>query len=317
MSDLISKIRDYKDQVYGPYGNYLYVPMTEARSLYIPVTIGCSYGSCLFCDLNHGLDFKFLGLDLIEENLKKLSFIHSRGKRRVKKAVLVAGNPLVLETSLLVEIAGLIKKYFPDIKYISSFARADDILRKSKDELRILRDLGFDRISLGLESASNKVLKFQNKGLSAEENLEALRLLDELGISYSLYIMLGLGSKALSREHIEKTADFLNLVNPFEIIVVNLVLFKDAPLLDLVKSKEFKRLRPMDILREEYKLLKDLDPRDIIFNASHKTNHLALKGNLKYHKNQMLKALEEKMDKLESQDLSELEHYRWRDWSRE
>ncbi|WP_100065788.1 radical SAM protein [Miniphocaeibacter massiliensis] len=292
---IIEKIQKYKKEVYSPYNNKLYVPMPESRDLFLPVTVGCSYNKCLYCGLNKNIQFKKLPLELIEENLKKLQYINEYSKRKIEKVVLLGGNPFVLKTEYLLEISKLIVKYFKEVKYISSFTRADDILRKTEEELKILKENRYDNLSVGVESGSNTILKLQEKGVTAEENLEAMKMLEKAKINYSAYIMLGFGGKKYSNEKAEETSKLLNLVKPFEIIVVNLVYFPNAPLLELVKNKEFKRLTPLESLKEEYLLLSKLKMENTMFNATHKNNVIAIKGRLPEHKDILLEKIKRKI----------------------
>lgn len=276
------------NEIYKEYGNYFYVPMTQGYSVAVPVTVGCSWNKCLYCDLNHDNKFKFLGLQEIGKKLKALKEYYSNRKRPVKKVVMAGGNPFCLDTDTLIEIIGLIKDYFPQVKNISSFARADDILRKSKDELLELKRLGMGELSIGVESGNDEILAFHNKGVTREDNYRALKKLEECNISYSTYIMLGLGGKKLTRENAIDTASLLSMVNPQVIIVVTLVIFKDAKLVEKIRKKEFKRLSVLESIREEKMLLENLHMRNTIFNATHKTNALILKGKLPEQKSLLL-----------------------------
>ena len=314
---LIEEIRSYYDDIYGPYGIYMYVPMAEASGLYIPVTMGCSYNKCLYCELNQSIDFKFLGMGKIEDNLRKLDFINSHNKRKVKKVVLLAGNPFVLKTDKLIKISELIRKYFPYVEYISCFARADDILSKSISELELLKDAGYDRLSLGIESGSDKILNFHRKGLSSKDNLNALRKLEKVNIDYSTYIMLGLGGREWSLEHALETSKLLNQVQPYEINLVSLVLFKNADLIDEVRAGNFTRPRPLELLKEEYSLIENLYMEDVLLNASHKTNIIPLKGILPKQKDFLLGEIEKAIKNLEDKDLGKYEHKRWKKWGLE
>lgn len=276
------------NEIYKEYGNYFYVPMTQGYSVAVPVTVGCSWNKCLYCDLNHDNKFKFLGLQEINKKLKALKEYYSNRKRPVKKVVMAGGNPFCLDTDTLIEIIRLIKDYFPQVKNISSFARADDILRKSKDELMELKRLGMGELSIGVESGNDEILAFHNKGVTREDNYRALKKLEECNISYSTYIMLGLGGKKLTRENAIDTASLLSMVNPQVIIVVTLVIFKDAKLVEKIRKKEFKRLSVLESIREEKMLLENLHMRNTIFNATHKTNALILKGKLPEQKSLLL-----------------------------
>lgn len=315
--DFIKKAKKYHADVYKDYGDYIYQPMAEATSLGLPVTLGCSYNKCLYCDLNHGIDFKVLSLEDIEDRLVKLSFINKYNRRKVRKFVLLGANPLVLETDYLLEISRLVQKYFKDVKYISSFTRVDDILGKSPRELRLLRENGYNRFSLGIESGSDLVLDLQKKAVSSRDNLEAMLLLEEMDIDYSSYIMLGLGGRKYSRLHAIETAELLSQVRPFELTLVTMVLFKDAPLIKSIRDGSFKRLSPLESLREEKLLLENLSMKNTVFNASHKTNILPLKGILPSQKTSLINRLELAIKELEDEDLGRYEHRRWNKWSTE
>lgn len=290
-NDFIDKAKKYMNDVYSVYDDKIYVPMPESRDLFLPVTVGCTYNKCLYCGLNKNISFKKLNLNEIEENLEKLKYINKNNRRKIDKVVLLGGNPFVLKTKFLVEISNLIFKYFPHVEYISSFTRADDILRKTQKELMLLRENKYNNLSIGVESGSDVVLELQKKGVSSKDNLKAMKKLQEASIDYSTYIMLGLGGIKYSKLNAEETAKLLNKVRPFEIIVVNLVYFPNAPLLELVRSKEFKRLSPIQSLEEEYLLLSNLKIDNTIFNGTHKNNIIPIKGRLQEHKKILLKEI--------------------------
>ena len=112
------------DEVYKEYGNGFYVPMTQGYSVAVPVTVGCSWDKCLYCDLNHENKFQFLGLEEIHKKLEALKNCYSNRRKPVEKVVLVGGNPFCLDTNILIEIIGLIKSHFPKVKNISSFSKS-------------------------------------------------------------------------------------------------------------------------------------------------------------------------------------------------
>ncbi len=179
-------IRQYKREIYGEYGGYYYVPMAEAFTVQVPVTVGCSYGKCLFCDLNQGMTFRELPLDETAENVRKLRIIHSKPAKRF---LLAGGNPFFIDTEKLLKISQIIHSYFPECEYISSFSRADDITNKTPSELKALRSAGYDRLCIGIESGNDDVLAFHHKGVTSAQNLEAMNMLYDAGIKYSCYIM--------------------------------------------------------------------------------------------------------------------------------
>ena len=113
----------------------------------------------------------------------------------------------------------------------------------------MLRSAGYDRLCIGIESGSDDVLAFQNKGVTRADNLKAMNMLDNAGMKYSVYIMLGLGGQKMSESHVNETASLLNMSNPFELTVVTLVIFKGAGLIERIKSHDFLRMHPFDALK--------------------------------------------------------------------
>lgn len=305
------------EKIYQEYGQYFYLPMTQGYSLAVPVTIGCSWDQCLYCDLNHGHAFRSLRLDEIEEKLIALQRLTAGRRRPVRKAVLAGGNPFCLNTQALIEIAELIRAYFPEVRTISSFARADDILGKTVAELTELKRWGFGELSVGVESGNDEILKFHRKGITRQANLQAMKKLESCGITYSAYIMLGLGGKRLSRENALDTASLLSQADPQVIIAVTLVLFKEAKLVELVRSREFVRLNALESILEEKLLLENLTMRNTIFNGTHKTNALILKGRLPQQQRLLLERIDQALEKADGQAMRSMERSKWKNWSLE
>lgn len=310
LSERIRKVRQFKQEIYQEYGFYYYVPMAEAYTVQVPVTVSCSYGKCLYCDLNQGMTFRELSLAEIEANVEKLRYIHDKPARRF---LLAGGNPFVLGTEKLLRISAVIHAYFPECEYISAFSRADDITRKSPGELRMLHEAGYDRLCIGIESGCDDVLKFHEKGVTRSQNLEAMKMLDDAGIKYSTYIMLGLGGRTMSEAHTRDTASLLNDANPFELTVVTLVLFKGARLVDKVRSHEFLRMSPFDALKEERELLSLLDI-NTVFNATHKTNLFPVKGRIPDHKAMLMQKIDHAVNEILEAGLKQYELKRWHKW---
>ena len=311
--DFMEAVARFKRELYGEYGAFYYVPMAESRTVQLPVTVGCSYGRCLFCDLNQGMRYRELPLPEILDKIGKLRFIHQHDRRPVRRCLLAGGNPFGLPTEKLLRIAGALRAVFPEDEYISCFARADDVLEKSAAELRVLREAGYDRLCLGIESGSDRVLLYQEKGVGRAGNAAAMRALDDAGIRYSVYIMLGLGGRALSEEHIAETASLLNGAHPFELTVVTLVLFKGARLAGRVRAGEFKRLRPPEALGEGRRLLSLLEI-PTVYDGTHKTNAFPLKGRLPEHRELLLRRMDQAIESLRQGNEQGHEVRRWRNW---
>lgn len=297
------------------YPIYMYTPMPEMHNVMVPVTSGCSYQKCLYCDLNFRQKFYVFKLAEIEDYLRKEKIKYDKMRRSPKKFTLLEGNPLCVKASYLENVFAMIHKYF-EVEYISMFARASDVLRKTDEELLRLKAMGMDRLCLGLESGSDEVLSFHKKGYSVSDSIRACKKLERLGISYSVYIMLGLGGKELTLAHREGTAKLLNEIKPFEIVFVTTVIFKRAPLKDLVRAKEFTRLAIKDVLAEEIYILQNLENSTVI-KATHKTNPLPLLAKFPEGKEDMLRKLKEYRDGNTEKELRRNEMRKWTVWDKE
>ena len=297
------------------YPIYMYTPMPEMHNVMVPVTSGCSYQKCLYCDLNFRQKFHIFKLAEIEDYLRKEKIKYDKMRRSPKKFTLLEGNPLCVKASFLEDVFTMIHKYF-EVEYISMFARATDVLRKTDEELLRLKTMGMDRLCLGLESGSDEVLSFHKKGHSVNDSIRACKKLERLGISYSVYIMLGLGGKEMTIAHREGTAKLLNEIKPFEIVFVTTVIFKRAPLKDLVRAKEFTRLAIKDVLAEEIYILQNLENSTVI-KATHKTNPLPLLAKFPEGKEDMLRKLKEYRDNNSEKELRRNEMRKWTVWDKE
>ncbi|MCR4817572.1 MAG: radical SAM protein [Fretibacterium sp.] len=315
-AERIRKIRRLKNEVYGEYGFFYYVPMAESYTVQVPVTVSCSYRRCLYCDLNQGMPFRELSLDEINANLERLRVIHEKDIRPPRRFLLAGGNPFVLSTEKLLTVAERVRTVFPACEYISCFARADDVLRKTSAELDTLRQAGFDRLCLGIESGSDCVLRYQEKGVGRAENAAAMSALDAAGIRYSAYIMLGLGGRDLSAGHVAGTASLLNAAHPFELTVVTLVLFRGARLVERVRAREFQRMTSLETLREGRELLSRLT-LSTVWNATHKTNLFPVKGKLPEHKDLLLRRIDAALEEMSRGDVKQFELRRWQNWGTE
>lgn len=297
------------------YPIYMYTPMPEMHNVMVPVTSGCSYQKCLYCDLNFRQKFHIFKLAEIEDYLLKEKIKYDNMRRRPKKFTLLEGNPLCVKASFLENVFAMIHKYF-EVEYISMFARASDVLRKTDEELLRLKAMGMDRLCLGLESGSDEVLSFHKKGHSVSDSIRACKKLERLGISYSVYIMLGLGGKEMTLTHRKGTAKLLNKIKPFEIVFVTTVIFKRAPLKDLVRAKEFTRLAIKDVLAEEIYILESFENSTVI-KATHKTNPLPLLAKFPEGKDEMLRKLKEYRDNNSEKELRRNEMRKWQVWDKE
>ncbi len=297
------------------YPKYMYTPMPEMHNEMVPVTAGCSFKKCIYCDLNYKQKFHIFKLDEVENFLIERKAELQKTNRMPKRFTLLEGNPLCVSTDHLISVFKLIHKYF-EVEYISMFARATDVLRKSDEELLKLKELGMDRLCLGLESGSDEVLEFHKKGHTAHDSILATRKLDRLGIKYSTYFMLGLGGENMTMSHRCETAKLLNEIHPFEVVFVTTVIFKRAPLKDYVRNKSFIRMSVKEILEEEIYIIENLN-MDTIIKATHKTNPIPLQAKFPEGKEIFLRKLRDYYDSNDEKSLVKNEMKKWKIWDKE
>jgi radical SAM superfamily enzyme YgiQ (UPF0313 family) len=303
-------------------------PPSEAYSLLLRVTRNCPWNRCEFCHVYKGKKFSLRtveevkkDIDVVQEiasDVKTLSWRHGfggditaplvnlllqnpaecpEGLRSValwlygggKTVFLQDANSLVLKTDQLVEILNYLKKQFPSIERVTTYARAKTISKKTVEELRELGLAGISRIHMGLETGYDPLLQYIQKGVTAKELIEAGKRVKESGISLSEYVILGLGGKGMWREHAIETAKVLNQIDPEFIRVRTLKVLKMMSLYEKIEKGEFVLLSDDEIVSEERLLVENLEGVTSTFVSDHILNLLEeVEGKLPGAKGKML-----------------------------
>ena len=172
------------------YEGDVYRPPSEARSLIIQVTIGCSHNTCTFCHMYTGKQFRIRKREEILRDLEECSIEYGRYVRRVFFA---DGDALIVKTPLLLELLAYVKDHFPYVERVTAYGTASDVLRKSEEELTALAKAGLEMVYLGAESGDDEILRQIQKGQTAAELIEAGRKLKRCGIKTSVTLISGLG----------------------------------------------------------------------------------------------------------------------------
>ena len=211
-------------------------PPFEATSQLLQVTAGCTHHRCKFCSLYGEQPFRMSPLEEIEEDLKVIQQYQPRAHR----VFLTGANPMALSYGRLVDIALLVRKYLrAGHPTIGCFARVTDISHKSVEELRDLRHLGFDYISIGTESGDDETLRRMNKGYVSADIIAQCDKLDEAGIRYNLTYLAGLAGHCNGERNALRTAEVYSHVHPASINVVSLTLFPDTELYAEMQRGEY------------------------------------------------------------------------------
>ena len=234
----------------------VYPPPLEQHSALLEVTVGCSYRKCKFCDFPRD-NFKIFSLTDIAEKIELLRLVIDGNP----KLHLLGCNPFCLHFKQLMAILEMVRERLPCVQEVSMYARADDVLRKSDEELKALAQMGLFALHIGLESGSNAVLELHHKGETTEDIEKALNALDRCGIHYHLTAIPGLGGKEFSREHAIKTASLISRHTPLSVWCIGLKVWPNTPLEQMVKNGEFEPLTWEEILREERTVIENVDPK--------------------------------------------------------
>ena len=266
------------------YEGRVFRPPSEAYSLIVQVTIGCSHNKCTFCDMYTEKRFRVRKLEDVKADFDEARRMY----RRVDRIFLADGDALMCRPEHMAEILRYIKKLFPECERVTSYGSPASILCKKQEDLNLLHELGLEMIYLGLESGSDEVLRRVNKGETADEIVRAGLMVKEAGMKLSVTCIAGLGSLELSEEHAVKTAEALSRMKPEYIGLLTLMVEPGTPLEKWVREGSFTVLGPEDILRETELLLQHIDSEGSVFRMNHASNYLTLKGTLNQDRDAML-----------------------------
>ena len=258
------------------YKGKVYRPPSEAYSLIVQVTYGCSHNRCAFCDMYDDKHFSMRPMQEIREDFE----LARRVYKRVERVFLADGDALMRKTADLVEILGLIYGLFPKCERVSCYASPASLQVKSEDELRLLRARGLQMVYMGLESWCDAVLTRMQKGHDAAAIVAAGQKARRCGFALSVTAISGLGSVALWRQHAADTAKAVSAIKPEYLGLLTLMVEHGTPLESWVKNGEFTLLSPLEVLKETELFLQQVDSEGTVFRANHASNYLTLKGTL-------------------------------------
>lgn len=259
-------------------------PPSEAHSLILPVTNGCSWNKCTFCEMYTQEQKKFRARD----EAQVLDEIRLTGEKMIVQRVFLAdGDALVLPTRRLLTILQAIREHMPEVERVSSYCLPRNLRKKSVDELKELADAGLRMAYVGCESGDEEVLARVNKGETYESSLSALDKLGQAGITRSVMILNGLGGTSLSEQHADNSARLMNESQP-EFLSTLVVSFPTGEARFREGFADFRPLGQQQLFVEVERLLQRLELRDTVFRSDHASNYLVLKGTLGADKQRLL-----------------------------
>jgi len=270
------------------YDEPLFRPPSEADSLILQITFGCTWNKCAFCEMYASKTFRIKK----EEDVLKEIEATAQLIPDVRKVFLADGNPFSLSTKRLLTILQAIKQSFPKVRRVSTYALPKDVIAKSDEELRELKEAGLTMIYVGIESGDDEVLTMMNKGESFSSTVEGLLKAKKAGIKLSVIFLNGVAGLKYSRQHAENSARVLNAIQPeFASMLVLSFPYGVERYIERFGG-EYQQMTIADLIEEIKIFIKNTDLEGTIFRSNHASNYLVLSGILSRDKEDFLKKIE-------------------------
>jgi radical SAM superfamily enzyme YgiQ (UPF0313 family) len=264
----------------------LFRPPSEARSLILQVTNGCSWNRCTFCEMYTQPQKRF-GLKPQQDIDRELAAVAAAGVP-VRRIFLADGDAMTLSVRRLRLILEAIRRHLPGVQRVSSYCLPRNLRHKTPAELSELRDLGLDLFYVGCESGDDLVLERVSKGETFDSSLDALRKIKAAGSRSSVMILNGMGGRRYSEQHAVNSARLMNAAQP-EYLATLVVSFPlGAERYQRGFGGEFEQLDQAGLFREMRTLLETLDLENTVFRSDHASNYLVLKGTLNRDRDRLL-----------------------------
>jgi radical SAM superfamily enzyme YgiQ (UPF0313 family) len=262
-------------------------PPSEANSIILQVTVGCSHNRCTFCGAYKDVRFRIKDAPTIDADIA----FAARHCRRQNRVFLADGDALIIPTPRLEDILAQIRQQLSWVNRVSLYGNARSILRKTPAELAKLKDLGLDRIYMGLESGHDPTLEHIRKGVNSDRMVEAAKRIREAGLFLSVTVLLGIAGRSNSAAHARATGRILSGMQPNQIAALTLMPLENTPLYQEMRTGKFQLPDQAGILQELGLLVSAIDVERAQFQANHASNYLPLSGRLPRDKERILQVI--------------------------
>lgn len=280
------------------YIGNVYRPPSEAESLIIQVTLGCSHNKCSFCGSYLDKHFSVRNIKEITEDLAQ-----STEMGPVRRIFLADGDALCIPQKRLTEIMELVNRFHPESERIGVYASAKDILRKSTDDLKQLKKLKLGIIYLGVETGDEKLLTKICKGSDYKQLVEAGLRVKEAGIDLSVTVLLGIGGIEGSIDHAHGTAKILSDMDPDYVGALSVILVPGTPLYEEFSRGAFKLPDPFGLIEELRIIIAESSFTNCVFRSNHASNYLPVRATLPGDKGKILSAIDSVLNSRDSRML--------------
>ena len=289
----------------------IFRPPSEWMSYYLPLTSGCSNNTCMFC-YYYGSKLQMRDIAEVKEEIDALKLFKTQGlavpgmspvvyqlasQWDGRRIFLQDGDALVYPFPRLLEALDYLNERFPELERIAVYATAQDILRRSADELRQLGERKLSILYIGLESGDDEILKAVGKNSTAAEMVQAAQRVKESGLALSVMVILGLGGVEKSEEHALATAGVLSKMDPEFGAALTLTVVPGTPLHRMIERGEFKPISPFQSLQELRTIIANVELTSCFFSSMHASNYLTVRGTLPDDKAKMLAQIDKVLEK--------------------
>ncbi len=274
------------------YEGNIFRPPSEAYSLLVQVTVGCTHNKCTFCSMYKDKQFHIRKL---EDVLEDLAWAR-RHYARVERIFLCDGDALALSVNKLMPILNYIRENFPECERVTAYARAEDALRKTDEELKQLYEAGLTMAYVGAESGSEKVLEDIHKGETRQQLIDGVKKIEASGMKASVTFISGLAGKAGWEEHAIESGKMISEMSPSYVALLTLIVDPSVPMAKDIESGKMELLSAEEVMKETLLMLENTEvTRKCVFRSNHASNYLSLKGNLPDDKEKMMEQIREAM----------------------
>ena len=258
------------------YSGSVYRPPSEAHSLIVQCTLGCSHNRCAFCIMYKDKRFS---INPIEQVLGDLAEARAHYPR-IGRVFLADGDALILPMDYLLTVLDFIREHFPECGRVSAYASTKALMKKTDAELQALREHGLQMVYVGLETGLEELLKKYDKGVTVEETVEHSLRAKAAGMALSVTAINGMGGRERSEEHAVATAAALSRIKADYVAMLTLRVYSGTPLHDWIERGELTMLGPKELAAENRVILRHIDSEGSVFRSNHASNYLPLKGTL-------------------------------------
>ena len=274
------------------YFGDVYRPPSEARSLIIQATVGCSNNQCTFCSMYRADNFRIRPWEEVRADLEEMVTRYPM----IDRIFIADGDALILPTDYWVQMLDFIKDRYKNIQRISAYATALDINRKSHEDLALLRSKGLEMLYIGFETGDDQLLKDIHKNMTREDYIQSMEKAHKAGFKTSITLLAGLGGRGRWQEHAKETASLISITKPHYVSYLTVNLVPGTPLYKDSIEGRFQMPSPEEIQYEIRTFIEEVDAEGTVFRSNHASNYVSLKGTLNKDKENMIATIDHALE---------------------